>query len=344
MAGRTTESDDELELLDSQKSPAELSLELRRARLKVVRSKKTRAKSNSYVKLVQEAKQSEAAKDTLAKRRARAAERSRMRRVLERRSSLAAKLLLGMEEKPCALREKKIESLANGSPLFCTYNPATNSADSQMKVSDLGCLLPGKWITDNVIDWFVAAIVSVYRDECFLYATHFSNVILLSKKTGTSSLRSGGGGSRGAVGFMAKPALEMAGRKLLLFPTNVNGNHWILGAIVVGRKEVIVLDSLYVSGGTKSSRKLGDALLRWVYEHERQASRSTKEWKVVHATDIPRQSNSDDCGVHVCDNARVLVSGLGPTPVTHMCTSEESTTRFRYRLLVYSLETAIAYH
>lgn len=99
------------------------------------------------------------------------------------------------------------------------------------------------------------------------------------------------------------------------------GFHWTLVVIRPKHQQIYHLDSLNANG----SAALKEKTLAWIRTFL--GSRfNEKEWTMMNVPS-PRQSNSDDCGVHTITNG--ICVGLGINPTTAYDTSMMSLQRLR---------------
>lgn len=96
---------------------------------------------------------------------------------------------------------------------------------------------------------------------------------------------------------------------MLIIPINQQNTHWTLGVVNFQDKYVMHLDSL----GNGGSEKIREYLMRWVKDEAMDKRKGEgfleSEWKLVARPDVPRQENSDDCGVFTCKFADFLARG-----------------------------------
>ncbi|KAK3911186.1 Sentrin-specific protease 1, partial [Frankliniella fusca] len=100
---------------------------------------------------------------------------------------------------------------------------------------------------------------------------------------------------------------------LWLVRTQINGNHWILFIVFVGRKHIMILDSMDRSGvisGEKEARlKMLMYLLNLSHTVSLKQPLQVKDWHVYVPRDVSIQKNSVDCGLIVCLWAYLLCGG-----------------------------------
>lgn len=93
---------------------------------------------------------------------------------------------------------------------------------------------------------------------------------------------------------------------MMLIPINQSNTHWTLGVINFKEKWVQHLDSM----GTGGSLKVRKHLLAWVRDEAADKKKHfvEDEW-VMPTRNVPKQRNSDDCGVFLCKFADFLSRG-----------------------------------
>lgn len=93
---------------------------------------------------------------------------------------------------------------------------------------------------------------------------------------------------------------------IMLIPINQSNTHWTLGVVNFKEKWVQHLDSM----GTGGSMKVREHLLAWVRDEAADKKKvfEQDEW-TMPTRDVPKQENSDDCGVFLCKFADFLSRG-----------------------------------
>lgn len=95
---------------------------------------------------------------------------------------------------------------------------------------------------------------------------------------------------------------------LFLVPINQQNTHWTLGVVNFKDKTVMHLDSM----GNGGSARVRENLLAWVRDEASDKKKGRfvqSEWSMVPRPDVPKQQNSDDCGVFICKFADCLTRG-----------------------------------
>ena len=240
-------------------------------------------------------------------------------------------------QKQSVPHDMKVESLVRGDPLFVVENDATAELVVQFTVDHLSRLQPGRWLNQEIIDWYFCVLTSGTTMYLSMGAEFHRQ--LLMKHQGPkfvvdfhrpATMR----GVQGGEWFCA-----LEGRRVILAPANPDGNHWVLIAIFPQQRRICCYDSMSPGPeGSPACRKIVKKMLAWVALHEERRSGTMDGWTGEMVQGLPRQQNTWDCGIHVCDFARMLT--LDP-PGEVVCKDEEAASRFRARLLVYALETAL---
>ena len=281
-----------------------------------------------------EADENERAK--VHKDKARKAEQAAVKRRADRRKNMVARLSSVLEQQSAA-HDLKIESLVRGDPLFTVENKATDEMIVQFSLDHLPRLQPRRWLNQEIVDWYLCMLTSG-NEECLTLGAEFHRQLLMKNQ-----------GPEFVVDFHRPAALRgvqdgerfcaLEGLRVILAPANPDGNHWVLIAIFPEQRKVSCYDSLSPGPkGTAACRKIVKGILSWVALHEMRRSGSIDGWTHEMVQGLPRQKNTWDCGIHVCDFARMLTR---EPPGTPLCTDEVAANTFRARLLVYALETAL---
>ena len=294
-----------------------------------------RLRRQKYKEQIRKRESDESKKAELERERTQRAEQAAARRRLERRKDMPRRLLAVLHRQSAG-HELKIKSLMRGEPLFSLENPATEELIVQFCVEHLHRLQPKKWLNQEIIDWYICIIISESASPCLFLGAEFHRQLQTH-------------GPKFVVDFHRPVTLRgvcegkqfcaLEGTGLILAPANPNRNHWVLIAIFPELRKVCCYDSLSPGPtGSSECRSIVDGLMEWVALHEKRRSGTMKGWISEMVQGLPRQQNTWDCGVHVCDFARMLA--LGPSEVP-LCVDSETANAFRARLLVYALESAL---
>jgi sentrin-specific protease 1 len=127
--------------------------------------------------------------------------------------------------------------------------------------------------------------------------------------------------------------VDLRACELVLFPINVDQNHWVLGVAHMRERRLEIWDSLHGRHNAclKAIRRyLSDELLR---KHGERVE--PRAWQVSHHEGGPRQRNGYDCGMFVCATARCLMLGV---PVDLM---QEQVAQVRQRVVFELMQDEI---
>ena len=167
---------------------------------------------------------------------------------------------------------------------FNEYNEFNNKSKNNIKstyfnirLSDLKCLKPNKWITDAIINAYLKYISENSSDKSIGYTNTFFLPKL--KRDGPKS------------GIKWTGNIEKYSQ--FLIPVQ-NGCHWILYNININQGELQCYDSL-----SNGSSYIADLILDFF---EYSSGIKLKYIKV----NVPKQKNSDDCGVFLLQFAKCI--------------------------------------
>ena len=163
----------------------------------------------------------------------------------------------------------------------------TNKFESQMTVTKLQCLRQGEWLNDEVINFVMKLIIEDSscegRTKIHCFNTFFMERLLVTDR-----------GYRFAnVATWTRRAGNVQNLDVVLFPVNVNGNHWTLVVASIYDKTLRYLDSLSGDGTTYL-----DAVEKWFGDEANARGLSQLSWSRPNVV-CPQQHNSFDCGMFV---------------------------------------------
>ncbi|XP_011310411.1 uncharacterized protein [Fopius arisanus] len=156
-----------------------------------------------------------------------------------------------------------------------------------MRVGHLATLAPGGWLNDVIINKYLNLVVKRSQGSVYAFDTFFFNKLRISYND---------------VKEWTKK-VDIFSKELLLIPINLR-LHWRLCVVQVKEKRIEYYDSL----GTVDQSIMNTILQYLIKEHDEKKRQPLMytEWTTRHATDIPHQNNSSDCGVFVCTYAEHL--------------------------------------
>ncbi|GJQ14138.1 hypothetical protein GpartN1_g5929.t1 [Galdieria partita] len=192
-----------------------------------------------------------------------------------------------------------------------------------MKITrnDLRLLLPGKWLNDEVINFYMSLLQE--RNERIVADNSYPRCLFLSSFF-FIKLLSGGHYDYAAVRRWTRHINIFEYDKIII-PINIKNCHWILAVIDIERKCLICFDSI----GGSHLEKL-QALRHWLYDEYSTKLGSKLETGAYsfEQPDVPRQANMDDCGVFCCKFAHYVSSNW------ELTFSAENMSYFRWRMML----------
>jgi len=175
---------------------------------------------------------------------------------------------------------------------------------------DLRLLNDKRWLDDRIIDDYLKLAVKYYWENgvrVYAASVHFYGFLARLGVAGVSE-----------VGYATKHQTHA----LLLFPVNVNDNHWILIVVNIPDRTIACYDSI----ATNNNKVHIDRILQYLQAKvvppllagtASQGVGVTRgaptPWKRTSPRDAPRQDNGYDCGVFVCASAAQLMRGEKPS-------------------------------
>ena len=161
---------------------------------------------------------------------------------------------------------------------------------------DLYTLSGSNWLNDEVINFYLSVLL-VERSKGTLHAFSTFFYSRLSE-----------GGYPAVQRWTRRVDLFGGTIRMILFPINLSGNHWVLAAADLDACQVVYYDSL---GGR--NQVCLDRLLAYLrLEHlDKQGGRPLEgSWTAIHASNTPRQRNGYDCGVFTLAVAERITARL----------------------------------
>jgi len=154
---------------------------------------------------------------------------------------------------------------------------------------DLHQLNPGRWLIDNIIDTHIQLSVSHSRLKAHAVSVHFYTALLRDGVDGVGAWTTGH---------------NLSEQELVLFPMNVNANHWILIAADVAEHTLTCYNSMH---GNNSVH------IELISRYLQAQSGSSVPWTTLTPLHSPKQLGGHDCGVFVCASAAQLLRGERPS-------------------------------
>ena len=158
-------------------------------------------------------------------------------------------------------------------------------ADTEVHLSDLQCLRPGKWLNSATINSYLAIALKRAKEKG-VEGVHIANSFFMQKMDGTIST------NKSLLRGFNKIGVRICDLKMLLLPYNIDNVHWVAIVCNVQSRAITSFDSL-----TGSHH---DALLKlkMFLESSEVCSTNDTAWKIMQRTDEEcRQHNGYDCGI-----------------------------------------------
>ncbi|EER18196.1 sentrin/SUMO-specific protease, putative [Perkinsus marinus ATCC 50983] len=184
----------------------------------------------------------------------------------------------------------------------------------------LSCLQQGRWLNDEVVNYYFMMLQDRSDRSCkgslprvFLWNSFFWQKL--------SSNASGAYSYKSVARWSKRRHADIFSYDMMIVPIHVGKTHWALG--VVDLKECTL--SYYDSLGA-SHPKFYDYISRYIEdEHKDKGSkvplRNPSGWQrrdavITPTCTVPRQNNSNDCGVFMCMFAEAVSGGRSITEVS----------------------------
>jgi hypothetical protein len=220
----------------------------------------------------------------------------------------------------------------------------------------LNTLAPKEWLNDNVIDVMTQVLAGRADTESTrklaVFDTQFTKLILKMPEESADWFYVYEKG----VGYAEKRLLGESPIKFdcLLFPKEINRNHWTIMAIIPKQLLIVCLDSLS-QGSVQDAR----TIFRWLcdkikYKHPADAKtlfqpyQQNLGWKYTMDTELTVQSDGFNCGVFMVGYFHCLLFGMNPRHVTPALMAEYRKRIFDdlhgAEVVVYGPSPWMAYH
>lgn len=162
--------------------------------------------------------------------------------------------------------------------------------NTRISESDINSLEPRKWITDNIIDFFFKYLADPFPD-IYIFPSYFYTLLVSS------------GNYQNVKGFTSK--ISIFNYRRILIPI-IDNSHWTMVQIDFQAKKIDYLNSFHQPNNSHT-----DAILQYlVDEHldKKGYEKNYQDFQIDFRTDIPKQTNSYDCGIFVMKYAECLVN------------------------------------
>ena len=164
--------------------------------------------------------------------------------------------------------------------------------------SSLDTLDPENWLDGEVIDAYIHLMTKAVSNKV-VKVLHLST-IFFQKLVGC--------GPKGESVLREGIDRDVLNQDVLIAPI-FHQNHWTLIIIDIVRRIIISLDSLNLAT-TFGIREYSAFLSNLSMTHKKRPI-NWSLWRLYKPTDMPRQTNSFDCGIYICTYAKMLCTGKG---------------------------------
>lgn len=171
--------------------------------------------------------------------------------------------------------------------------PIVSAYSIDITVRDLGTLVDGRWLNDNIIDFYLN-MVSEKFPEVYCWTTHFFTT-MKSK------------GYQGVARWAKRRKVNVTEKKLVIVPINIMSTHWAVAVIDNDAATISYYDSLASKGNLNAVQLLQQYMIK---ECERLLVQP-KDYTLHPNMKTPQQLNGFDCGVFSCTVAK-FISGKLP--------------------------------
>ncbi|KAK3931619.1 Ubiquitin-like-specific protease 1 [Frankliniella fusca] len=158
--------------------------------------------------------------------------------------------------------------------------------------ADFECLKAGEFLFDSTIDVFSTLMIADNENQYAEIESIPSNALQCTQL-----------GMQCYLSNIDKNTFVL--NDMLVVPSNINLNHWVLFLVLTKLKCIVILDPLYSKKSVDPNVVEHLLILRYFLECSyhfcfQGLKLDWEEWKLYAPRDFPRQPNGYDCGVYVC--------------------------------------------
>ncbi|WPK27695.1 hypothetical protein PUMCH_005092 [Australozyma saopauloensis] len=176
-------------------------------------------------------------------------------------------------------------------------SPVVSAFSIDISTRDLGTLADGRWLNDNIIDFYLNMVTERYPGV-YCWTTHFFTT-LKSK------------GYQGVARWAKRRKVNVTEKSLVITPINIMSTHWAVAIIDNEAATISYYDSLASKGNLNAVQLLQQYMTK---ESERLLV-TPREYTLHPNMNTPQQLNGFDCGVFSCTVAK-YISGKMPLTFT----------------------------
>lgn len=189
----------------------------------------------------------------------------------------------------------------------------------------LACLLPDRWLNDEVINCYLRLIQERSGNRCWCPGSFFW--LKLEKE-----------GHAGVQRWARRAKVDVSSLQAILLAIHREGTHWGLGVLDLQGRALRYFDSLGIAPPLSLAARLNEYLegeihaWRWGFDFS--------PLPMLHDKEAPRQQNGSDCGVLLCKYAERF---MAEAPV-RFDTCPKATERIRLAIASAILRGRLGYH
>ena len=212
----------------------------------------------------------------------------------------AAALMRPLSQEERAMIRKEWDNHGRGDEIIRVMDTDSVQRESFQR------LLPGQWLNDEVIHYFLVMLSK--RDEALCQSgarssrSHFFKSYFMTKLLNIGALKNEGMYDYSNVKRWSKkvPGKDIFKLDKIIFPINQGGMHWVCAVAFIQQRKIQFFDSM----GDSGMEYLKHILHYLKDEHESKKGTplpDEESWELVPCLpDVPRQRNGYDCGVFTC--------------------------------------------
>lgn len=159
-------------------------------------------------------------------------------------------------------------------------------------VNDLKTLCDGRWLNDNVIDFYLC-LVTEKNPQVYCWTTHFYTT--LKDK-----------GYQGVARWAKRRKINVFERRTVVVPINIMSTHWAVGVVDNEKRSIAYYDSLNSGGNLRAV----ETIEMYLQNEAKRLGVAVEPYELEPNKQTPQQQNGYDCGVFTCTVARSVCSGL----------------------------------
>ncbi|EOR00012.1 Sentrin-specific protease 1 [Wallemia ichthyophaga EXF-994] len=220
-----------------------------------------------------------------------------------------AKLSLGPKrELPTELSD---EEHAEHKKIMSLSGKVSKCGRQTMMSNDLKLLLPGRWLNDEVINFYAEMLRKRKADDIESWEKNDKKGVkpfdAYIHGTFLFSTLESAGYDKAKLGRWVKK-IDLFEKDIIIFPINRGQSHWVCGAINMRKKRFEMYDSM--GGGNKHVYNKMREYIGKEHETKKGTPFDFTDWEDFWSENTPAQNNGFDCGVFSCCFMDALSRGM----------------------------------